>query len=494
MDVKASGIPYVYHLLEFSFLAVMKSATGFSNFDLITKYSLTVFAPFLVAALSALVSRLTNKRWPILLTFLFLFLLRPFENSFLYYLYRDTLGFSLSVALFVPALLLFMESSEEGRAVFSKQFLLSCLMLILSVSAKGPIAAVYLVGFGFSLLMQLFRKKRPLAVILRGLSMLGSFLAFYFLIYNNDSAGLVVWYPGRFVRDTELFQIVSSLFQKESVGLTIAAAEMITYCFMTLGFLLLVAMMVRRFKKVPLFVDVTIGSALSGMLLMNLTHQYGGSEIYFGLAAYPFAVIGIGYFFDWLISQKKSKGRAFALISVTILTLACIAISIKPAYSFFEDRIYQANYYRPNSSNRIGDDRIAIIEENWRMDSITDKEFEAMLWLKENTKEDAVIATDRILLHNKYMYGTAFSERVFYLEGYVYITSYDESSRYHGEITNRIKTLERFYEEDENARAELIAFGVDYVLVSKWQNPDFEILDEIVFENRDVTIYRLNSV
>ena len=512
-DVKAVRLPYAYHALCSSFLAVMKSVTGFSNVELISKYSLTVFTPYAALALMALLRRVARSGTFMLPLFAALFILCPYDNSFLYYLYQDTLGFSLSIGLGAASTLFFIEASADHSKALSKNYLLSCLTLALSAAAKGPVAAVYLAGFGFSMLIKLIKKRRAAAVLTRGVVMLGVFAAVYVALYGA-SAGLVKWYPGRFVRDTGLYAIISNAVSKGAVPLTITASLLITYCFMTLGFLLSAALIFAGFRKgaafspappgsesavsgapaddaAATFAEFIAGVSLSGMLLMHLSHQYGGSEIYFGLAGYPFAVIGIFAALKAFSSSRKRK-RAAVFIPALLLLAAAAAVSVVPSYDFFTLRVADAARYAPGSPGRIDDDYKLNAVDHRRFDLITEYEYEALLWLKDYTRKDAVIASDRVLEHNKYMYGTAFSERVFFLEGYVYITSYDEESPYYGEIIKRIAITEALYNADPIALSEIKAYGVGYVMQSKWQNPALRLGEEIVFENRDVLIYRLH--
>ncbi|MCL1831213.1 MAG: hypothetical protein FWG21_07250, partial [Oscillospiraceae bacterium] len=129
-------------------------------------------------------------------------------------------------------------------------------------------------------------------------------------------------------------------------------------------------------------------------------------------------------------------------------------------------------------------------------DFITDYEYEAIIWMRDNTLEDSVFVSDRILLHNKYMYYTAFSERRCFLEGYVYITSYDEDSLYYDEIHKRIEIVDNLYSgscDITYLKDTMTEYGVDYLIVSSWQHPNLSYELEMVYENRDITLYRIDG-
>ncbi|MCL1831052.1 MAG: hypothetical protein FWG21_06440, partial [Oscillospiraceae bacterium] len=349
-DVKAIGINYTYHALPFAFLAVMKSVTGFSSFDLITDYSLTVFTPFCVLALAALIKRVAKNNLSIIISFVLLFILSPFENRFTYYMYSDTLGFSLAIALGAVSLLTFIDSFENQTKGFSSVFLLCCLSFALTVAAKGPIAVIYLFGFGVTLLFRLFKKEERKSVVFRGIMLLLSFVIPYFLIYSNDAASLVLWYPGRFVYDTDVFLIVKNLLGHQSVGLTIVAMQLTSYCLMSLAVICLVVLVVVSTRKDKVYVIFSLAVTVFGSFLTYLTHQYGGSEIYFILSAYAFCVIAISIYISHIL--KKEKRRLVRLIPVLTIILLSIIGSFSQTVNNFSDGYEAATHYTPGSPGR----------------------------------------------------------------------------------------------------------------------------------------------
>ena len=491
-DIKAAGIPYVYHAVPFSFLAVMKSVTGFTAFNLITDYSLSVFTPFSVLALAALVKRAANKSIYIISAFVILFVLSPFENRFIYYVYIDTLGFSLAAGFGAVSLLSFIDVSENQKKTVPAPFIVTLISLALMTAAKGPAAAVYLAGFGFALFISLFGRKNPLQIVIRGLLLLLTFIAVYFLIYSGDAASLVVWYPSRYIRDTVLLKTVESITGRSGAALGIAAFQFISFCFMTFSMIFMLSLLIIRFRQTDTFVCFTLFSALTGTVMTHLTHQYGGSEIYFILSAYSVSIAGLFCVIETIRKTDKRRNRIMQLIPLFILLSYCICISVAPAVRFFDNGYTEAVRYTKGSPAIIDDEYKLGAIDYMRYDFITDMEYDAMVWLKDNTSEDSVIVSDRVLLHNKFMYYSAFSERRFFLEGYVYITSYDENSPYSAEIARRIELLERLFSKDVSVLPVFRDYGCGYIAVSTWQNPNlrFEELEK-VFENRDITIYRI---
>jgi len=126
---------------------------------------------------------------------------------------------------------------------------------------------------------------------------------------------------------------------------------------------------------------------------------------------------------------------------------------------------------------------------------VTADDYEAMLWLRENTRQDEIFATNR---NNKYFqagegvfhYYTAISQRACFLESYRYCMDY--SGMYH-EVRRRLEQVSdqifHVYDEAtafETARAE----GIDYLVVFKPVNvPQWQT--QPVFENSTVIIYEV---
>ncbi|NLL91693.1 MAG: hypothetical protein GX222_04645 [Ruminococcaceae bacterium] len=488
-DVKAAGIPYNYHVLSFAILGVLKSVSGIDNFSLITLFSLTVFTPFFAACVAALSKRILGNSLKIAFVFVAIFILSPFDNMFLYYLYSDTLGFSLSAAfgaLSILALLKFFESKDKK---ISSDIVLCCITLALSTFAKGPVAAVYVLGFGMVFLVAILREKKFLKNLVVGGMVFLSFFFVYLLIYTSDSASLVTFYPGRFIVDTEIYSFIRSKLHIDSNFISIVLMFLTTYIFMFFGILLQTFRFGKSKNNEFYYSIFAITISVLGFLLTNITHQYGGSEIYFVLAAYPFSVIILVNAISSMFENKAKSNGKIPIIVLTTGILAILILSALPSAAFFKNKI-QIGKHRYSSINASNEDRIIY---GFVDDSITEKEYEALIWIRDNTDRNAIVASERAVLNSKYMYGTAFSERRFFLEGYIYITSYDETSKYYEEIMNRVSILEGTYSGNEKSLNELKQKDVDYIILSKRIFDDRRPFEQLqsVYENEDIEIFKL---
>ncbi|MBR5501697.1 MAG: hypothetical protein IKV55_01555, partial [Oscillospiraceae bacterium] len=129
--------------------------------------------------------------------------------------------------------------------------------------------------------------------------------------------------------------------------------------------------------------------------------------------------------------------------------------------------------------------------------AVSPAEYEAYLWLRDNTPEDAVIANYRYTQYNKFFCGSAFSERAFYLEGWGYVTMEDSNNNTPEKI-RRDSFLRSMHDyRMESMLPVLSQEGVDYYLMERAVLGDWEFSNQFceeVFRNEDVIIYRLNEV
>ena len=121
-------------------------------------------------------------------------------------------------------------------------------------------------------------------------------------------------------------------------------------------------------------------------------------------------------------------------------------------------------------------------------------EYEAYIWLRDNTEEDAIIADSRYLTCNTFFNGTSFSERSFYLEGTRFVTM-DDTNDNTEEKLRRESTLHFLYDYLDDSMCVLLANeGCDYIIINDYVTPDFSVRGKygtLVFENEDVKIYKL---
>lgn len=229
-----------------------------------------------------------------------------------------------------------------------------------------------------------------------------------------------------------------------------------------------------------------------GFILMMIMNYAGHSQVYFGLVT-VFLSPAVAFWFieDLELKRDCSKHAGLTLrfmLIVMALTLAATSVSFA-AYlgERVEGAVKATNIHRtPNQYMSISRD-----------------EYEAMLWLNENTDEDALLATDRYYSvapdkycvdnrwHNRFFLYSDYSNRFTYISGSGYNIP-DSQWELRREMVNTNKQL---YDPENEERGELAReLGVDYVVVSRrFGDPgDLSSADyEKCYSNDDIEIYKI---
>ena len=183
-----------------------------------------------------------------------------------------------------------------------------------------------------------------------------------------------------------------------------------------------------------------------------------------------------------LLSKYIFNKKALAYMFMTVLLVAGLSNSM--------DLMTQARS-GVQAALRVFDLRMFDYDESY----VTADDYEAMVWLRENTDQDDIFATNR---NNKYFswgegtfhYYTAISQRECFLESYRYCMDY--SGMYH-EVVRRLEDVSDhiFQRATENEAFSMATDeGIDYLVVFKpVQNPDWQKTP--VFENSTVKIYKV---
>ena len=244
-------------------------------------------------------------------------------------------------------------------------------------------------------------------------------------------------------------------------------------------------------KKAFNFASVLVYAAtLVGFVLMMFLNYNGHSQVYFGTVTSTFApLIALRFFEDFPNMQTKAmKGICkicivwfFCVITVTSLTLA---IDIKDMIPEAIAHANPATEYDPYLC-------------------LSADEYEATQWLKSNTSENSVIATQMYASVPKenyeyalrwnnchFMYST-YSDRQFYLEGSGF--SLEDSQA--GLRLEMIKNTDALYDPENKERGDKArSLGITHVMVTKkiYPTPDLSSGDyKLVFSNDDIEIYEV---
>lgn len=499
MDVHIDGLSFGYHFLANVYLAVFQNVLGLSSYTLFLRMLAVIQVLAYAGGLYLLFSRLFKNRWAAAgAAAVAAFVGNTVLQHMMWYAYATPLGLGFALA---AAYCFFGYMKRMGTAKWTDgSFLLFLIFLALATGTKAPFAGGVLAGAGIVILMQLFRRKNVKNMLCAGVATLAVFGAVYVsLVYDTHAFnGLqFAFASGMWMAEPAYYTAALAAL---GTALPVAAIKLLTYpIYMVLNYptivaavVLLIVSLVRHRGKHTKWKAFLLSGILAGFVMTSVTYQPGMSNLFFMEGVIPLSVFALFLVaLDFCAAPSAKRAGRIAVSCVVALalawsvcgTLASPAGSLKTSAAWIGARAGNGVAAPP-------------------YDSITPGEYEGMLWLKENTPNDAVFASDRQyftdvgdLNNARYYYYTAFSERQCYLEGFNYVST--READFEEIIDKRVTLLQEVYENDGQAVKRLAGEGVSYLTVSSLLHPDFvldENLGEIVFRNEAITIYRLHEV
>lgn len=439
-----------------------------------------------------------------------MFIARTATSSYLFRIIfmNDNHG-GFGVAAIIACMLsldLYFNSHKEGfRARVPELLLLTALTMLLS-GIKAPVGMVFAGAVIGTFLVGLILRKVSLAEAAPAavLSGLGFFMIYRFLLSSNQAAGTgdsvlsfghmtgICFWKGSLIDLLQGMGIPSPV--RLIIILMVFAAFFFTVYTLpfAVGYIRELFLVIAGRKDYD-FARVSVyAAALIGFVLMMFLNYSGHSQIYFGTVLAAFAPLIAFWFFedrDMMTGKAMKALRTlcavwfFAVIAVTSLTIAVDIKGMVPA---------AVNHSDPHARYGL-------------YNSMTKAEYEATQWLKENTPEDSLIATQMYSSvdmsdydvtqrwHNCHFLYASYSDRKFYLEGSGFSLEDSEAEK----RLEMKKNTDRLFDAENPERGGLAReLGIDYVMVTKkiYPTPDLTSDDyTIVFSNDDIDIYQVAS-
>ena len=229
--------------------------------------------------------------------------------------------------------------------------------------------------------------------------------------------------------------------------------------------------------------------AIGGMAAYVLYYHYSASQIYFALAAIPCAVLSAlpvtERLWVWAQSHLPQHRKTILAVGAAVLCL-CFGLQC------YQDR----DYLRKGVQAALR--CLGLRESEVQELTITDENWEAAMWLRENTLPEDIFLSNR---NNRlkesgdgiFHFYTAAAERFCYIESYRGALDYD--AQYY-EIRRRLENISDaiYYTlPQQEAFALARAENIQYILVDRLV-PDAPQWDcTPVFENEYVSIYRSDA-
>ena len=503
IDARLSGIVFLYHYFVSVHLAVLGIVSKIDPVQLFFKFSQIGKLFFLTFSTFVLgLAYFNNKKKAIYFTWIYFFtncasLVYAFYNGYgiflntnFCHLTNDPFGYELSIAFMFLAAALLIDQFKKNKNDFVNLLFIG-LFTFAATGSKGPVglilAGTLIVVCVISLIKNVPNKKYILiSTIIINIIFLGVFLC----LLTNSSNSLFLS-PGFTVERSILgskliYKITDTYFIRNILSFLLIPLHFVLFLpFAVIPFMLWFYKKIVNLENVKILEFFIGGLAISGVLLTYLLGHSGNSQLYFMMISIPFIEICA---IEWLSNnydKLKDFGKTVLILSFVVAAITSIFLCA-----------HQGTMGFVNLRSVINKSKI---ESEPGLNGITKYEYEGMKWLQENTGKDAIIAGDRWYYAEprndntaRYFYYSTFSDRQFFLEGWHY--SNLETKRI-DVLEEKKKISKSLFSIDKNNKSEIMKLNnIDYLVVSRFSNPDLEINGEgieLLFKNRDIKIYGL---
>ena len=461
-DMRLAGTTLNYHYLNDATAGILGIASGQPAYESFCFYWYMPVAIILIAGLYQTAKKFCTN--DLLCRFIpFIVIFTPAFGGEFHYL--SNINGQGSATLTLCGGLLLISLAGEEKIAFCKRsfaekagFVCGCIAVGFVISMfKSTIGALFILAVAASCIAGLFTGKTKKEHIVILLCIAAGFGIAYTFIFNKAINNLV------FDGWDKLVNLPDTLGEI-GIGFWIYAASLVPS--------------IIGFKKLS-FQQLCANAMFVGGCIAYVTYyHYSASQVYFILIAVPMMWLANSDFIGKFIFSKK-------FLSYTFITVMVV-------FGLYNSR-YMLDYARSGvqAALRIFDLRMFDFDEAY----VTADDYEAMVWLRENTDQDDIFATNR---NNKYFdwgegtfhYYTAISQRACFLESYRYCMDY---SGMYKEVVRRLEDVSDhiFHRAEESeAFGMAAAEDIDYLVVfTPVSDPDWHT--PVVFENSTVKIYKV---
>lgn len=492
-DFRLYGEIFKYHYFSSIIISQTHFITGIDIVVLTFYFSFIIPAIMLVTMAYTLASSLIKNHYLILLSLVLILFTDGSSITYAWHIYFCPFGYDYGYifGMFSVYILICIVSAVEINYL---HILLSMLLIFMTTGCKGPVGVVILMGFAAAAFCKILKKEYKEGIALGFIWLTVFLITFFGFMYGkgiSSEAGLrFIGLKGAFRENTRLMYIVGDLINRYGIPFNkgIGMLALFRYIFnanrasmalILVIFAYVVGKVLR--KQGDKAAAILLGICLWGIFLTITTRQSGGSEMYFIMSVIPIGIIGGFYILEQLKETKYGMITSVILLSVFVSAnldfyhFAKITyLKSKSGYLCILDRLNKEDY--------IGYD-----QEYY----VTNSDFEAYDWIKNNTDKDTIVAIDYMIgedNHSKRMVAGVFSERYIWNDGKY---SADEV-----EVQRRNTIIQDFINGSQDAAEELRRSGVNCFVQDLKMNPNFDLKEEygqLVFENKSFKIYYLKS-
>ena len=429
---------------------------------------------------------------------------------------ENTAGYGIAGAMIT--MLMFKEwydgrfNKDGSRLSFSEQFrtlpatILLLALIMCETGIKGPMGVVILAGIWGTWILGVIMRKSRFSDILPFALFTAGFLLIYTTVLGSkgqsNSSGDsmfalatisdISYWKEPFLNWMHRF---STPYEFDLVLVFLIFMVFMLTAFIlpwTVGYLRELWLVLSRKKEFDFTRIVIYAASAVGLVAMLVLNYSGHSQIYFGLVTVFFApVISYWLFEDLEDKYRAGKSKGIALKGLYLIFFVMLAFTSVSLAGSYAENIEEAKEHADP----------AMTYNMYK--SISNDEYEAMIWIRDNTPKDSLLATDRYysVPLEEYSYENRWSNRFFlyavYSQRFCYIagSGYNLGADEWPIRQQMIETNSELYDPNNEDRGELAEeLGVDYVVVSKrFTNlPDLESDDyERCYSNDDIDIYKV---
>lgn len=486
-DFRLCGEPFNYHYFSSIIIAQSYFITKIDIVILSFYFSFIIPAIALVTAAYTVLKAFIKTPVFMILSLIIILFTNGSSLTYIWHIYFCPFGYDYGY-IFGMLSVYFLLDFIEDEKLSLKKILFSSFSIFMTTGCKGPVSVVILMGFAVVALYKLIQKKYKDGILL-GTVWLGTFLITYFIFISGNitasDSGL------KFLGVREAFKqnpYAQNILNTLTAGLgfpnnritKLLALILYIYNINKAAILLLIVVVIYSIislinKKTDIIDWMILGISVWGIGITIMTRQSGGSEMYFIMSIIPFCVLG-GFYVLERIKKNQPLIVSLAVSMVLIAGYLNFRSFVGAAYQKARQGVLCIN----NQS----------VNLNYNAYYVSNTDYNAYLWLKNNTKDEDIIVIDSIFNINgqtQQMAAGVFSERYIWNDG-KYAANISEFER-------RKDVMRKFLDDDQDAFKELRNNGVTYFMQNLAVNPDFKLKDEFgteVFENESFRVYLLN--
>ncbi|WP_429973822.1 hypothetical protein [Enterococcus sp. AZ163] len=506
-DLRVLKVPMHYHFGMHVHIAMMDFFIGgISVASTFYSFSQLGIVILLFCTMFALAKKCLNSNLLAAATTMLLFII---ERSFLFvHIFKYPSGVGLALAFELLAIYYFIFVLLDKTSEKMYKFIINAIPLFLllfgSLYSKAPMGVLLYCGCIITIAYKAIKTRKDYKNIIAFIVII---TGLFYLLYSNlfvssdagsSSLGLGLDFGRSIIKDSTFYQFllnrkIESIIIFRAVAVLFGLIQWLLNLEILRWVMPLYILGLLLYLRHPLKIkslNFFLSSVILGGLVLNFCiRQDGASEYYFYMAIVPLILLQAVDILTSIIGNIKASALLLVLIS-----LAPIFTS---ANTFTKLAIEGGINFAQNTGS------ITVPQIQSEGDSISRKEYQGMIWLKNHSQKNDIILTDRSFfikedypdLRNtirnrnyRYHYYSAFSERRNYLEGFAY-----QRDAYGDLIRKRFDIVSTIFSEEVNAELEQVKKeGVKYIVVTKSLHPKVSFNEKVVFENSDIRIYELH--